>query len=150
MEKVLFAANRPKFLLMLGSVTVPQPRIPPNLARHLTNPSPHHKGASAGDGSAQLHHHDWKHNLQNLSYQQRAIRDTHDNLMSWSNVLICQDTPLAAWIAWTQERATSFGSRAIIWEDKKGGNDHIQKCLPPMRETGFNPWFGKIPWRRKW
>ena len=24
------------------------------------------------------------------------------------------------------------------------------KCLPPMRETGFDPWVGKIPWRRKW
>ena len=24
------------------------------------------------------------------------------------------------------------------------------KCLPAMRETGFNPWVGKIPWRRKW
>ena len=81
MEKVLFADNQPKFLLMLGSITVPHPRIPPNLARHLTYPSPHPKGASAGDGSAQLHRHDWKHNPQNLSYQQRAIGDTHDNLM---------------------------------------------------------------------
>ena len=24
------------------------------------------------------------------------------------------------------------------------------KRLPTMRETGFNPWVGKIPWRRKW
>ena len=24
------------------------------------------------------------------------------------------------------------------------------KCLPPVRETGYDPWFGKIPWRRKW
>ena len=29
------------------------------------------------------------------------------------------------------------------------------KCLPPMLETqvsipGFDPWVGKIPWRRKW
>ena len=24
------------------------------------------------------------------------------------------------------------------------------KHLPAMRETGFNPWVGKIPWRRKW
>ena len=24
------------------------------------------------------------------------------------------------------------------------------KCLPAMQETGFNPWVGKIPWRRKW
>ena len=24
------------------------------------------------------------------------------------------------------------------------------KCLPGMRETGFDPWVGKIPWRRKW
>ena len=24
------------------------------------------------------------------------------------------------------------------------------KCLPAMRETGFNPWVGKIPWRRVW
>ena len=24
------------------------------------------------------------------------------------------------------------------------------KCLSTMQETGFNPWFGKIPWRRKW
>ena len=22
--------------------------------------------------------------------------------------------------------------------------------LPAMQETGFNPWVGKIPWRRKW
>ena len=24
------------------------------------------------------------------------------------------------------------------------------KNLPAMQETGFNPWVGKIPWRRKW
>ena len=24
------------------------------------------------------------------------------------------------------------------------------KCLPIMRETWFNPWVGKIPWRRVW
>ena len=24
------------------------------------------------------------------------------------------------------------------------------KCLPAMWETRFNPWVGKIPWRRKW
>ena len=24
------------------------------------------------------------------------------------------------------------------------------KRLPTMRETGFNPWVGKISWRRKW
>ena len=24
------------------------------------------------------------------------------------------------------------------------------KNLPAMQETGFNPWVGKMPWRRKW
>ena len=24
------------------------------------------------------------------------------------------------------------------------------KNLPAMWETGFNPWVGKIPWRREW
>ena len=24
------------------------------------------------------------------------------------------------------------------------------KCLPTIRETWFNPWVGKITWRRKW
>ena len=24
------------------------------------------------------------------------------------------------------------------------------KYLPAIQETGFNPWVGKIPWRRKW
>ena len=24
------------------------------------------------------------------------------------------------------------------------------KRLPTMRETGFDPWVRKIPWRRKW
>ena len=24
------------------------------------------------------------------------------------------------------------------------------KNLPAMQETGFDPWVGKIPWRRKW
>ena len=24
------------------------------------------------------------------------------------------------------------------------------KCLPAMWETRFDPWVGKIPWRRKW
>ena len=24
------------------------------------------------------------------------------------------------------------------------------KCLPAMREPRFDPWVGKIPWRRKW
>ena len=26
----------------------------------------------------------------------------------------------------------------------------MAKNLPAMQETGFNPWVGKIPWRRKW
>ena len=26
----------------------------------------------------------------------------------------------------------------------------LVKNLPAMWETGFNPWLGKIPWRRKW
>ena len=26
----------------------------------------------------------------------------------------------------------------------------IIKNLPPMRETGLDPWVRKIPWRRKW
>ena len=26
----------------------------------------------------------------------------------------------------------------------------LVKDLPTMPETGFNSWFGKIPWRRKW
>ena len=24
------------------------------------------------------------------------------------------------------------------------------KSLPAMQETGFDPWVGKIPWRREW
>ena len=24
------------------------------------------------------------------------------------------------------------------------------KCLPAMREPWFDPWVGKIPWRRQW
>ena len=24
------------------------------------------------------------------------------------------------------------------------------KCLPAMQETRFDPWVGKIPWRREW
>ena len=24
------------------------------------------------------------------------------------------------------------------------------KNPPTMRETGFDPWVGKIPWRREW
>ena len=24
------------------------------------------------------------------------------------------------------------------------------KCLSAMQETGFDPWVGKIPWRRQW
>ena len=24
------------------------------------------------------------------------------------------------------------------------------KNLPPMRRPRFDPWFGKIPWRREW
>ena len=26
----------------------------------------------------------------------------------------------------------------------------IVKSLPAVQETGFDPWVGKIPWRRKW
>ena len=26
----------------------------------------------------------------------------------------------------------------------------LVKNLPPMQETGFDPWVGKIPWRREW
>ena len=26
----------------------------------------------------------------------------------------------------------------------------LVKNPPAMQETGFNPWVGKIPWRRKW
>ena len=27
---------------------------------------------------------------------------------------------------------------------------HMLKNLPAMQETRFDPWVGKIPWRRKW
>ena len=27
---------------------------------------------------------------------------------------------------------------------------HMVKNLPAVWETGFNPWVGKIPWRREW
>ena len=30
-----------------------------------------------------------------------------------------------------------------------GGSDG-KKNLPATRETGFDPWVGKIPWRRDW
>ena len=32
-----------------------------------------------------------------------------------------------------------------------GGSDSKESAnLPAMRRPGFNPWVGKIPWRRKW
>ena len=46
-----------------------------------------------------------------------------------------------------------FGAQSSLWS-----NSHIWaslvaqtvKHLPAMRETRFNSWVGKIPWRRKW
>ena len=26
----------------------------------------------------------------------------------------------------------------------------IDMCVPAVQETGFDPWVGRIPWRRKW
>ena len=42
--------------------------------------------------------------------------------------------------------------RFLGWEDplEKGKAAQTVKRLPTMREAGFNPWVGKIPWRRKW
>ena len=42
----------------------------------------------------------------------------------------------------------------FIWEvvspmDFPGGSDSKRVCLQ-CRRPGFNPWVGKIPWRRKW
>ena len=42
----------------------------------------------------------------------------------------------------------------FIWEvvspvDSPGGLDSKRVCLQ-CRRPGFNPWVGKIPWRRKW
>ena len=36
--------------------------------------------------------------------------------------------------------------------ERKGASLVAQmvKNLPAMQETGFDPWVGKIPWRRKW
>ena len=28
--------------------------------------------------------------------------------------------------------------------------DQMVKNLPKLRETRFDPWVGKMPWRRKW
>ena len=42
--------------------------------------------------------------------------------------------------------------RFLGWEDplEKGKAAQTVKRLPTMQEAGFNPWVGKIPWRRKW
>ena len=36
------------------------------------------------------------------------------------------------------------------WKSKGGLAAQRLKHLPARRETGFNPWVRKIPWRRKW
>ena len=43
----------------------------------------------------------------------------------------------------------------IFWGSKITADDDCLvaqrlKRLPPVWETGFNPWVGKILWRRKW
>lgn len=50
MEKVLCLVpiNLNSSLYQTGSFTLPKPQIWPTLARHLTNPSPHHKGVLLG------------------------------------------------------------------------------------------------------
>ena len=46
---------------------------------------------------------------------------------------------------------TSATNFCMTW-NKASVMDGAQrlKHLPTMRETGFDPWVGKIPWRRKW
>ena len=36
-----------------------------------------------------------------------------------------------------------------FWEDKHPGGSMVKKS-PTTQEMGFNPWVGKIPWRREW
>ena len=40
-----------------------------------------------------------------------------------------------------------FRSRYRLWASLVA---QLVKNLPPMQEAGFNPWFGRIPWRREW
>ena len=42
--------------------------------------------------------------------------------------------------------------KSVVIEVKTGASQVAQtvKNLPVMQETRFDPWVGKIPWRRKW
>ena len=42
-----------------------------------------------------------------------------------------------------EKRETKIGTKKCF----NGGS--VAKNLPAMQETGFDPWVGKIPWRRK-
>ena len=44
------------------------------------------------------------------------------------------------------ERARHLGT---VWVDLTVGSDGKKSCLE-FRSPGFNPWVGKMPWRRKW
>ena len=46
-----------------------------------------------------------------------------------------------------QERQTPWGHRMFIFFSSLVAQ--TVKNLPAMQETGFNPWVGKIPWRRE-
>lgn len=122
-ESSVFDASPPKPLLTPGSFTLAQPQVPPTSARHLTNPSPHHKGGSAGDRSAQAHHHFGKHNSQKLANQQRATGDTQDSLMpSFARHphLLLESLEL-------RKGLLALGPEPLLeTQDEKGGNEHIR------------------------
>ena len=91
-----------------------------------------------------------------------AMQDTQVQSLGWEDPLekgIATHSSILAWgIPWTEEPG-----RLQSIESQRVGHDlecrHLVleaslvtqkvKNLPVVWETGFNPWVGKIPWRRE-
>ena len=89
-----------------------------------------------------------------LDVQQRKVRFmlVCEFLCHIKNAKVCPTCIMELYDVFTQRnvirgvrgrknRQKSFGASLVA---------QMVKCLPAMQETRFDPWVGKIPWRRKW
>ena len=70
--------------------------------------------------------------------------------MSWSFILLMPSTVTCTPSQPKESPEAIRMTEQLVWQLERCLVAQIVKCLPTMWETGFDPWVGKIPWRREW
>ena len=53
-------------------------------------------------------------------------------------------------VYWGNENILELDTSNVFTEDFPGGSDSKESICLQRGRPGFDPWVGKIPWRRKW